>query len=287
MILTRTTATLLLVSLLVGGCATVEFPEVPTRATLGSPLPQQVIDSSSDHFFGPETFGALHISMADNKPMAWGRYIINTAARNPGDGGVRELTIAELARLSDAGLGLVPIVTPDQSTLHGSTDQGKKLAQQAVALVRFILFGAHQRYANTSILVFLDIEGTSPVSDEFLIGWCEGMRENKLGTGLQALPGVYTSAGLLGRQVRLALQNTVGRCPIQGLWLAQYVNLPPQQIPATWRDFREDRAHRLPALPDGIPVYLWQYRTVSSHPSVDYSLVNPELADEFAAQVIK
>jgi hypothetical protein len=265
------------------GCRTVSFPESSIE-----PLDLQpklyLVDSSYSHFH-PSLADSVATLQQGSRPLAWGRYLINQAGSDSQKNSYKELTLAEVAELQRLRIPLVPIVAPNQRVLSGTRAAGQALATRSTSILESLLARAPPRDEGTGVLIFLDVEGDShPISDEFLIGWCQTLSAYRSKSGFTFLPAIYTNAGLSATGVRKTIIRTSSTCPVKGLWLAQYTS--SAAIPEVWKDMRTDTRRRLPPIPEDIPIYLWQYYPGSGGAAVDYSLVNPDLATEFSRSMI-
>lgn len=262
------------------GCTTVEFPRSSVE-TLDLSSAAYSVDSSYAHV----TTGLaseVNTRMSGAGPAAWGRYLINEAGSRSDRNGFKELTVSELAHLRQLSIPLLPIVAPRQGDLRGSVEDGQQLARRAGSILD--VFASASR-SGQQILVFLDVEGdASPVSPEFLTGWCKGISSYHSVVGATLLPAVYTNAGLAASGVRRVITSVHENCQIKALWLAHYRTSPA--LPDAWEDMYVDSKRRLPVLPESIPILLWQYYAGENEP-IDISMVNPAFRDSLVSQAMR
>ena len=208
--------------------------------------------------------------------VAWSRYLVNHAGADTSHTVLKELRLTEVAFLTASHVPLIPIYMPAQQILKGSEASGAAAATEAENLIDAIASPSHEQKI---IMIFLDVEGTQPVSNDFLLGWCKGLRDYQ-SHHVQFQPAIYTNAGPLGQSTRLAINAIRPQCQIKGLWYARYV--ATKALPTAWPDFNESLKHEVEAVPD-VPVYLWQYYE-DAKKQMDFNLINPTLTQELVAR---
>lgn len=246
---------------------------------LAGPTPESFVVDTSYRYVDADSVSAAAEPNPAGTLLGWGRYLTNKEGGDPSHTVLKDLQVIELSFLGSARVPMIPLYMPPQRDLAGSEAMGLAAAHEAAGLVQI---ATAPRRTRSSVIVFLDIEPNWPVSSDYLLGWCRGLRDYK-NTGLALLPAVYANGSAGGQPARRAVNAIRTQCEIQGLWYARYV--ASEALPHEWPDFNSSLKGQLEPVP-GMPVYLWQY-FLDKQRQMDLDLVNPGLANALLDLTIK
>jgi hypothetical protein len=274
----------------IAACTTITSPDEASmfpEETVTVRGKNYAVDTSSLHF-NNEVLTHVQQQQEDTHPVAWGRYIINrggTSLAKLEQSGSRELTASELNLFRTEQVPFFPIVVVDQGTLAGKRDAGEALAEESAIILFGALIGFGKTQPSTELLVFLDVEMGSPISPDFLLGWCRGTRNASI-AGVRLSPAVYASAG--DEHVREVLVEIKDQCKLGGLWLAAHRSTSSAVLPGAWRNMRRKIGGALTPIPEEIPIYMWQYCCKPGSGSrFDWNMVDPRLEELFKQQTLR
>ncbi len=205
-------------------------------------------------------------------PVFWGRYFHAPGQINiEGNYDPINYATAENAFLNTHGVRLLPIARQTPA-VGGSADDGRAHAQQNVAALFAAMPPAYLYGADPDVLVFLDVENTHPLSDEYYTGWSDELQNQAAllsGNTVTLHAAVYM--GQADAASAAALTRAVaGGAVCAGVWIARYN--PNRCAPQPWNDPLVTPAGGLPC-----PILAWQY--ADSCPDFDASQTNPAHQD--------
>jgi hypothetical protein len=202
-------------------------------------------------------------------PVFWGRYF--TSVSTTGDVEYRHAEENQL--LNAAGVPLLPIAR-QTGNVDGRVEQG---IADGVANARDFI-----RTFGTQVLteqggrfyMFLDVEGSPSLSQDYFVGWAQGLAEEaeSLGGGsVQILPCVYGTHTDTDTWSAVAAAIAAGT-PCFGAWIARYFS--GQCVMGEWQPAI---VTPLAPVPFPCPILAWQYAGDCLDGQIDCSQTNPDI----------
>lgn len=208
-------------------------------------------------------------SLYGTTPVFWGRYFTSVTT-----GGIAEYHHAtENPPLNAAGVRLLPVA---RQTKHVNGDAALGLTDGIANAQDFIsTFGVAALAAQGGVFyMFLDVESTPPLSQDYYTGWVQGLAQESqsLSNGqVQLLPCVYGTRSdvVTWAVVQAAMAAGV---PCRGAWIARYFS--GTSTLGNWDD-----AIVTPESPKPFPcpILAWQYSDSGVGGQIDCSQTNPGL----------
>lgn len=202
-------------------------------------------------------------------PVFWGRYF--TSIARAGDAGYRQRK--ENRPLRDQGIRIAPIARQTRR-VHGTRGDGAadalRNAEHYIAALGVDYLASQGR----TFLVFLDVEGSPSLSQDYYAGWANTLaeRSSTISNGaVNLVPCVYATQGDNPTWTALAAAAASG-APCGGVWVARW-RFGGCHALEEW-----DQAVVNPRAPLPCPVLMWQYANdCHGGGGFDCSQTNPAL----------
>ncbi len=200
-------------------------------------------------------------------PVFWGRYFTSVATT----GNVEYRHAIENPVLNGAGIQLLPVAR-QTARVNGTAEHG--LADGVANAKDFITtFGLDLLVAQGGqFYIFLDVEGTPTLSQDYYTGWVQGLAQESAASGegqVEILPCVYAlqSDSTTWSAVSAAADSGVS---CNGAWIARYFTGKCEV--GDWND-----AVVTPKVPIPCPILAWQYAGNCLDGAIDCSQTNPDI----------
>ena len=192
-------------------------------------------------------------SFLGRNPVFWGRYFYAPGQKNSAGKPDSHYSAAENGFLRANNIKLLPIAR-QTGNVGGDAARADKDAKNNVAALFEAIPAAYLTGADSTPLMFLDVEQSNPMSAEYYATWSKKVADysrDASSNRVQIRPAIYAGpkATKTWKALSVALSNG-SAC--YGIWSARYYYGSP--VPPTWDDTL--------VTPDGSPappVLAWQY----------------------------
>ena len=216
----------------------------------------------------------LAIEAFAEPPVLWGRYFTSTSTTTAAE----YRHIKESEPLRDRGIRVLPIAR-QTTRVSGTVADGA--ADATTNAEDFILsFGVDALVAQgAQFLVFLDVEGSPPLSASYYIGWANTLAahsRNFSNGRVTLLPCVYATQG--DTKTWSAVNSAISQGAVcEGAWVARW-RIRGKDNPADVRPLEYDPQVVNPKVHLPFPILLWQYADdIFGGDGFDCSEINPNI----------